>query len=233
MCWRSAGPICHGATTLGLGESRGALCHRNMSSRSRAASPPMARNWTPLDEAALGAVAQHILAMGAEAVAICFLHAFANPAHERRALALLRAALPGLAVTASTEVLPVVREYERSMAAVLNGGGDAGGLHLYRPAGGAAGRGRDRRAPAADEIQWRCRGGRRHSPGAGANRPSGPAAGVVGARAACAAAGVRDLITVDIGGTSADIRLIADGRIGLTQFRARGPGPCLCRCWTW
>ena len=47
-------------------------------------------------------------------------HAFANPAHERRALALLRAALPGLAVTASTEVLPVVREYERSMAAVLN-----------------------------------------------------------------------------------------------------------------
>ena len=55
-----------------------------------------------------------------EAVAVCLLHSFANPAHERRVAELLRAALPGIAVTASSDVLPVVREYERSLATVLN-----------------------------------------------------------------------------------------------------------------
>jgi len=180
---------------------------------------------TPLDEPALHGLAKEIRAMGAEAVAICFLHAFANPTHERRALALLRAALPDLAVTASTEVLPVVREYERSMAAVLNAAvmpaistylarlearlveaGITAPLLLMKSNGGVAGSPAIRRAPAQTAL-------------------SGPAAGVVGARAACAAAGVANLITVDIGGTSADICLISEGRIGLTQSGRVGPWP--------
>ena len=57
-----------------------------------------------------------------EAVAVCLLHSFANPAHEQRVAEILRAALPGIAVTASVDVLPVVREYERSLATVLNAG---------------------------------------------------------------------------------------------------------------
>ncbi|WP_111396139.1 hydantoinase/oxoprolinase family protein [Humitalea rosea] len=180
---------------------------------------------TPLDEAAIPAIAARIRAMGAEAVAICFLHAFANPGHEQRALALLRASLPDLAVTASTEVLPVVREYERSMAAVLNAAvmpavstylgrlearlaeaGIAAPLLLMKSNGGVAGSAAIRRAPAQTAL-------------------SGPAAGVVGARAAAEAAGVQNLITVDIGGTSADICLIAEGRIGLTQSGRVGPWP--------
>ena len=57
-----------------------------------------------------------------QAVAVCLLHSFANPAHERRVAEILRAALPGVAVTASVDVLPVVREYERSLATMLNAG---------------------------------------------------------------------------------------------------------------
>jgi N-methylhydantoinase A len=178
-----------------------------------------------LDEADIRAAARAAKAAGVAAIAVCFLHAFANPAHERRALAILAEEVPDLARTASVDVLPVVREYERSMAAVLNAAvmpaisgyiarlearlDDAGivaPLLLMKSNGGVAGAAAIRRAPAQTAL-------------------SGPAAGVVGARAVCAAAGVTDLITVDIGGTSADICLIAKGEIGLTQHGRVGPWP--------
>lgn len=179
----------------------------------------------PLDEAAVRDAARAAQAAGVAAIAVCFLHAFANPAHERRALAILAEEVPELARTASVDVLPVVREYERSMAAVLNAAvmpaisgyiarlearleaaGIAAPLLLMKSNGGVAGAEAIRRAPAQTAL-------------------SGPAAGVVGARAVCAAAGVGDLITVDIGGTSADICLIAGGEIGLTQHGRVGPWP--------
>jgi N-methylhydantoinase A len=179
----------------------------------------------PLDEAAIREAARAATAAGVAAIAVCFLHAFANPAHERRALAILAEEVPDLARTASVDVLPVVREYERSMAAVLNAAvmpaisgyiarlearldaaGVAAPLLLMKSNGGVAGAAAIRRAPAQTAL-------------------SGPAAGVVGARAVCAAAGVADLITVDIGGTSADICLIAQGEIGLTQHGRVGPWP--------
>ena len=137
---------------------------------------------TPLDEAALPGVAEAIRAMAAEALAICFLHSFSNAAHEARAATLLRGLLPGLAITASHEVLPVVREYERSMATVLNAAvmpavstyiarlearlaeaGVSAPLLLMKSKGGVAGAAAIRRAPAQTAL-------------------SGPAAGVVGAR---------------------------------------------------
>src|SRR5262249_28533230 len=74
----------------------------------------------PLDEASVQAAAAALRGMEVDAVAVCLLHALANPAHERRLAELLRTALPGVAVTASTDVLPVVREYERSLATILN-----------------------------------------------------------------------------------------------------------------
>ena len=90
--------------------------------RGRAsASAPAARCIEPLDEASVRRPRPRPAArMKVEAVAVCLLHTFANPAHERRVAELLRAELPGIAVTVSADVLPVVREYERSLATVLN-----------------------------------------------------------------------------------------------------------------
>lgn len=179
----------------------------------------------PLDEESVERAAEAIREMGVEAVGICLLHAFANPAHERRAAEILRAALPGVAVTISTDVLPVVREFERSLTTVLNATVMPGvttyvgrlekrledekvsaPLLLMQSNGGVAGAAAIRQAPALTAL-------------------SGPAAGVVGARAIAAACGISDIITVDIGGTSADICLIKDGRIGLTQHGKVGEWP--------
>ncbi|HTR87017.1 MAG TPA: hydantoinase/oxoprolinase family protein [Reyranella sp.] len=179
----------------------------------------------PLDEASVAEAAARCRTLGVEAVAICLLHSFANPAHERRVAELLRAALPGISVTASSDVLPVVREYERSLATVLNAVVMPGvstyvsrlekrladekveaPLLLMQSNGGVAGGATIRRAPALTAL-------------------SGPAAGVVGARDVAAACGIKDILTVDIGGTSADICLIKDGRIDLTQGGHVGDWP--------
>jgi N-methylhydantoinase A len=180
---------------------------------------------TPLDEASVAEAAEACRRMGVQSVAICLLHSFAHPAHERRVAEMLRAALPGVAVTASVDVLPVAREYERSLATILNASvmpaistyvarlearlaeaGIAAPLLLMQSNGGVAGAAAIRRAPAVTAL-------------------SGPAAGVVGAREVAAAAGIGNIITVDIGGTSADICLIRDGRIGLTQHGKVGDWP--------
>ncbi|NKE44098.1 hydantoinase/oxoprolinase family protein [Roseomonas frigidaquae] len=178
-----------------------------------------------LDEASVQRAAEACRQAGVAAVAICLLHAFTAPAHERRVAELLRAALPGVAVTASVDVLPVVREYERSLAAILNAqvmpavstyvrrleerlAEDAieAPLLLMKSNGGVAGAASIRRAPAVTAL-------------------SGPAAGVVGARAMAEAAGVPRILTVDIGGTSADICLMQGGAINLTQRGSVGDWP--------
>src|SRR4051812_12254778 len=73
-----------------------------------------------LDEASVLEAAEACRRFEVEAVAVCLIHSFANPAHEERVAAMLRDRLPGVAVTASIDVLPVVREYERSLATVMN-----------------------------------------------------------------------------------------------------------------
>jgi N-methylhydantoinase A len=179
----------------------------------------------PLDEASVIRAAEACRALDVEAVAICLLHSFANPIHERRVTEMLRDMLPGVAVTASVDVLPVVREYERSLATVLNAVVMPGvstyvsrlerrlddeavkaPLLLMQSNGGVAGSSTICRAPALTAL-------------------SGPAAGVVGARDVASACGIKDIITVDIGGTSADICLIKDGRINLTQQGHVGEWP--------
>ncbi|KAJ55356.1 5-oxoprolinase [Actibacterium mucosum KCTC 23349] len=179
----------------------------------------------PVDEVSVARVANAIAKQNVEAVAVCLLHAYANPAHEQQVVAALRAALPGVAITCSTDVLPVVREFERSLATVLNASvmpgvssyisrlqqrldtaHAASPLLLMQSNGGVAGTEVIRTAPALTAL-------------------SGPAAGVVGAVDAAAACGIRDLITVDIGGTSADICLIRDGNVALTQQGKVGEWP--------
>src|SRR4029453_9430283 len=74
----------------------------------------------PLEEAAVRAAARRLRHAGVDSIAVCFLHSYGNPAHERRARALLLEEHPGAAVSLSCEVLPVFREFERSMGTVLN-----------------------------------------------------------------------------------------------------------------
>jgi N-methylhydantoinase A len=73
-----------------------------------------------LDEAAVAARVQALRDNGIEAVAICFMHSYVNPAHEERTAAILKDAMPGLSITLSSEVCPEIREYERTSTAVAN-----------------------------------------------------------------------------------------------------------------
>ena len=177
----------------------------------------------PLDEAALDGVAAEMRAAGVEAVAILFLHSYANPAHEQRAKAALERLLPGVVVCASAEIVSEFREYERGSTAVLNAylrpvmetylaslsamlrDGEAGlGLRADKPimvidaAGGLMTIEGARAKPVHTVL-------------------SGPAGGVVGSAHVATLAGLRDIITMDIGGTSTDISLIRGGRPAVTR----------------
>lgn len=177
----------------------------------------------PLDDTSVRAAIDAAIASGAQAIAICLLHAWANSAHEARVAGVAREMAPHLAVTASHEILPVVREYERSMTTVLNAtvmpavsryvarlsdrlteAGIAAPLLLMQSNGGVSGAKNIVQRPALTAL-------------------SGPAAGVIGARAAAAACDIDSIITVDIGGTSADIALVEGGRLALSaQGRVGG-----------
>src|SRR5262249_27223260 len=76
----------------------------------------------PLDDEAVRALATELQGLGVEAVALCFLPAYVNAAHEQRAAAILREALPDVAVSVSSEVAPEIREYFRASTTVVNAG---------------------------------------------------------------------------------------------------------------
>ncbi len=165
-----------------------------------------------LDTGGLQAVAEEIRAAGIEAVAISFLHSYANPAHEVAAFDLLRAALgPEVFVTRSSDVLPEIREYERTSTVVVNaylgpvvkryllsleqrllGAGITAPLSIVQSSGGAMS------AAAAAEMP-------------AAIIESGPAAGVIAAANLGGAAGYREIITFDMGGTTAKAAMIEGG----------------------
>lgn len=165
-----------------------------------------------LDEAALLNAAAQLVAMGAEAIAVCFLFSFANPSHERRARELIEALHPEIAVATSHEVDPAFREYERTVVTAF----DAYVKPVINRYLGRLERGLEQAGIGAGLQVMQSRGGLMASSIA-RQRPvrlflSGPAAGVIGARITASAAGIRDVITVDIGGTSSDIALISDGK---------------------
>ena len=170
----------------------------------------------PLDEAAIRAAARAIAAEGIAAIAVVFIHCYANPSHEQRAAEIIAAEHPAALVSLSSDVLPVFREYERAMTTVLNvyvmpaisayvgqleqrltDQGIGAPLLLMKSSGGVTSARTVRRTPVETVL-------------------SGPAAGVVGANFIGQAAGFRDLIGIDIGGTSADISLIHNGQPGMT-----------------
>ena len=179
----------------------------------------------PLDEEAVRAAARRLCEAGVDSIAVCFLHSYANPAHERRARALLLEEHPGGAVSLSSEVLPVFREFERSMGTVLNAYVQPlVGRYVARLVGELRPRGI--RAPlsimksnggviGADVVRTQ----------AIHTALSGPAAGVIGARRIGEAAGFDDLISVDVGGTSADVCLVRGGQAEVTTEGRAGAWP--------
>jgi N-methylhydantoinase A len=158
----------------------------------------------PLDRNSLDEAVRAVEAWGAESVAVCLLFSFLRPEHEQAVAAALRAR--GLHVSTSVEVLPEYREYERMSTTVMNAYVApvmTGYLGRLEPA--LKERGVERLRVLQSD------GGSLVAETAGrlAVRTvlSGPAGGVVGAFAAGTAAGNRDLITLDMGGTSTDVAL--------------------------
>ena len=178
-----------------------------------------------LDERAVLDAARRLREAGVSSVAICFLHGYANPAHERRARELLRAEHPDCAVSLSSDVLPVFREYERAMATVLNAyvqplvGTYVGGVEACLRRLGVGAPLRIMKSNGGVVTAEVVREQAIHT------ALSGPAAGVIGARLVGDAAGVRDLISVDVGGTSADVCLIRGGEADVTVEGRIGAWP--------
>jgi N-methylhydantoinase A len=165
----------------------------------------------PLDESALLRAARDLREAGAESIAVSFLFSFVNPIHEQRAKALLKEVYPDLTLAVSHEVDPTFREYERTVVTAFDAYVKPTiDRYLSRIEGGLAASGVD-----VPLQVMQSRGGLMASSVA-RKRPvrlflSGPAAGVIGARICGENAGLGDLITVDIGGTSSDIALIRSG----------------------
>ncbi len=171
---------------------------------------------TPLDVAAVRDVlAPAIAAGGYQSVAVCLINAYANPAHERRLGELLAAALPDLRITLSSDVTREFREYERASTTALAAYVQPV-IEGYLDRFGAA-LGQRRFAGRFSIMQ--SNGGRIPAEAMARNAItslfSGPAAGVIGAVAQATRAGYRNLITLDMGGTSTDVCLIDDGRPAL------------------
>jgi N-methylhydantoinase A len=163
----------------------------------------------PLDEASLLRAADELVADGVKAIAVCFMFSFVNPDHERRAKALIAESHPGLMLSLSHEVDPAFREYERTVVTAFDAYvKPVVDNYLARLEGGLG------EAGVTAPLQvMQSRGGLTVAPIA-RERPvrlflSGPAAGVIGGRIAGASAGADNLITIDVGGTSADIALIS------------------------
>jgi N-methylhydantoinase A/oxoprolinase/acetone carboxylase beta subunit len=177
--------------------------------------PPRGEVLVPLDEVAVRNAARALQADGVEAIAVCFLFSYLNPAHELRARDIVREEAPGCFVCASAEVAPQFREFERFTTALLNafvgprlrdyvarlearlgGEGFAADLHVMCSNGGVATAATVAKSPVQTLL-------------------SGPAAGILGGAWSGAlsgrASGGQRLITFDVGGTSADIGIVIDG----------------------
>ena len=148
---------------------------------------------------------------GIEALTVSLINSFANPSHEQRIRKIALEIMPGIPVSLSSDVVPEMQEYERTVTTVANSyvrpkvsryianlkskiekTADAVKLHILRSDGGLAG------ADAAEEFPVNL-------------LMSGPAGGVTGALWVAAQAGFKNLLTVDVGGTSTDVALIQNG----------------------
>src|SRR3989449_1263093 len=171
---------------------------------------------TPLDEDDARRAVRELAARGVSTLAVCFLHAYRNPVHEKRVAELAADEAPGMQVTLSHEVSPTFREYERTSTTVVNAyvmtalreylrglgaalkeRGYRGRLFVMQSSGGIA------TAEAMERYPVRM-------------IESGPAAGALMAAAYGELTGHSDLIAFDMGGTTAKLALVENGRPGTT-----------------
>ena len=178
-----------------------------------------------LDDTAVTDAAQAIRSAGLDAVAVVLLHSYVNPSHERRVGELLRAALPHVEIALSVDVLPVFREYERTIATTLN----ASVQPIVGRYVGQLSSGLEQRGIGAPLFIMKSNGGTcppdEAARGAVHLALSGPAAGARGAAYLAAEAGIANVLTVDMGGTSADVALIRDGEPARTNEGRIGEYP--------
>ena len=172
---------------------------------------------TPLDEPAFRAAVRRLRDADVQAVAVCFLYSFVRTDHEVAAARILAEEFPGAFACVSHQVAPEFREFERMSTAVVNAylgpvmqgyirrlGDRLAGLglratpHLTQSNGGVIGFDQAARLPVRTVL-------------------SGPSTGVVGAQRIGALVGINDLITFDMGGTSTDVALLADGKCRLAN----------------
>jgi N-methylhydantoinase A len=177
------------------------------------------RTEIPLDRASLDAALAALARNGVEAVAICYLHAWRNVEHERETMEAVRAALPGVYVCRSSEVLPQIKEYDRVCTTVVNAyvgpvleryltrlatrlkeAGFTGPVLIIQSHGGVS------TIPEAVRLS-------------AGSVLSGPAGGVAGSQYAARIVGHGDLIPFDMGGTSTDISLVVGGEAAIASDR--------------
>jgi len=182
-------------------------------------APPSGEVLVALDEDAVRAAARELRDQGVEAVAVCFLFSYLNPEHERRAAEIVAEELPGAFVTASADIFPQFREFERFTTACMNAFvGPGTGRYLDRLARSLGELG------VASDLHVMMSNGGIASVRAAAEKPvtlllSGPAAGVLGGVWTGALCGRERLITFDMGGTSADIGIVTER--GIEEASAR------------
>ena len=180
---------------------------------------------TPLDEMRARAAIEELVAAGVESITISLLHAYANPAHERRLAALAAEYAPDLPVTAASDVLAEFREYERTLVAVMNAYVGPGmrrylghfqeklrevdfdpHVHIVRSDGGLMSVAHAAGSPVHTML-------------------SGPAGGVSGAAFLATLAGHSNALGFDMGGTSTDVSLIRDGEPTISRQTSLGYYP--------
>jgi N-methylhydantoinase A len=182
--------------------------------------PPHGEELEPLDESGVVAAARLLKAEGVEAVAVCFLFSYLNPAHEQRAKEILERELPGVFITTSSSVSPQFREFERFTTACLCAFiGPKMRSYVSRLEDAL------RDAGLRSELRVMASNGGVATPAMVSEKPvmtllSGLAAGVLGGAWIGDLSGRRKLVTFDIGGTSADIGIVVEGRFAETDPRS-------------
>ncbi|WP_084125203.1 hydantoinase/oxoprolinase family protein [Demequina sp. NBRC 110054] len=165
----------------------------------------------PIDAAEIEAIADRLREDGVEAVAVCLLHSYASPVHEERVGEILAERLPGVPVTLSSRLVPVIREYERTVTTVANS--------YVRPVAGEHFEDIERALGSlgVDQslVMMQSNGGVIRVPTARTFPlrllESGPAAGAIGAAHVGASLGMDRLIAFDMGGTTAKVCIIEGG----------------------
>ncbi len=205
-------------------QSKPLVKRRNRIVISERILPPDGRVEVALDEGEVRAAAELLKKRGIVAVIVCFMFAFLNDAHELRAKQIVKEILPDIYVSCSSEVADVIREYERFSTAAMNAFiGPRTSFYLRNLQNALSAEG------VRAEIRIMQSNGGITTIDGGSERPvtilmSGPAGGVIGGKWAGDLSGVENLITVDIGGTSADISVVPGGEVRIMNPRDTNVG---------